>query len=193
MNDGSNRNSRRVWILLAGVLVGWLVVETWLRPGPRGPQLDMNVQGQASLDWTVQDPAGAPVSLAQYKGRPIVLNIWATWCGPCVQELPSLDRLAANQEITERGIVVLAITQDDTETLQRFLAGRSIQSLQVLRSDEIPAAFASQYIPATYIIDAQGQIVESTIGGADWDTPEVVNFLKELAGPVAVAAGNEPA
>lgn len=137
----------------------------------------------ASYDWKVVAPDGTPVNLEDYKGRPVLLNVWATWCGPCMMEMPSLIALAERPELKEANVAVLLVSTDgDLEPVQRFLSRTKTGNAEVLVAAEMPPkTFSTTGIPATFLISPDGMIVRREIGAMDWNTPEVVEELVGLA------------
>jgi thiol-disulfide isomerase/thioredoxin len=132
----------------------------------------------ADFSWKLEDLDGKPVALAEYRGRPIVLNIWATWCGPCRSEMPSLVKLASEPRL--KGVVFLAVTNEPpTEAVKKY-ARESMQGLTVLRADQVPEVFTTEGIPATFVIAPDGKVVASHVGSRNWDDPSVVDLLEAL-------------
>ena len=134
------------------------------------------------LHWTAAD--GSPRSLADYAGRAVVLNLWATWCVPCVREMPSLDDLA--KLVAPDGIAVLAISSDHggAPVVQRFYADHGIGTLPVLLDPMGGVAHALNVrgIPTTLLIDPKGQEVGWLEGAADWSSPDAVTVVRKVKG-----------
>jgi thiol-disulfide isomerase/thioredoxin len=130
------------------------------------------------------NPQGQQLSLAHYAGHALVVNLWATWCGPCVAELPTLAALAAT--VRPYGILVLPISIDLTgaAAVQPYYAKHGIRDLPVLLdpNGDNMQVLDTNAIPLTIIINASGQLVARVDGAADWDTPDVVAFLRSLGG-----------
>lgn len=125
---------------------------------------------------------GQRLKLADYKGHVLVVNLWASWCGPCVAELPTLARLAG--KIRPFGGLVLPISIDEggARTVQPFYARHRITGLPVLLD---PDGFdmeilATDGVPVTLIITPKGQLTARLDGAADWDTPRILAFLQSL-------------
>ena len=118
------------------------------------------------------------VDLHQLRGRIVVLNLWATWCAPCVEELPSLLALQGRMP----GITVVGISTDqDPEVYHRFLVQHNVNLLTVRDADQrINALYGTVQIPETYIIDRQGVLRRKFIGAQDWTGPEIVDYLHKL-------------
>jgi thiol-disulfide isomerase/thioredoxin len=109
---------------------------------------------------------GAPVALSAFAGKPVVLNFWATWCSPCVAELPDLDRLAAS------GVVVLAASTDHggADVVRPFLAKHGISHAHVVLDSGNDSVHAAEVVgfPTTLVIDAHGRLRGKLEGPADW-------------------------
>jgi cytochrome c biogenesis protein CcmG/thiol:disulfide interchange protein DsbE len=134
--------------------------------------------GNTAPDFTVQD-ADRKVTLHDLRGKVVVLNFWATWCPPCVEEMPSLVRLQSN--LKDR-VVVLAVSVDEDERSYRtFLKKNNVDLLTVRdpqqKSNELYGTFK---FPETYIIDRNGVVQRKFIGPVDWTRPDVVEYLNKL-------------
>ncbi len=125
-------------------------------------------------------PDGKPVSLAAFTGKPLLVNLWATWCGPCVRELPSLDRLAgrAGDKMT-----VLVINQDSKaqaiDPVPGWWAEHRLSNLALYRDDRnnLGFAYGGGMLPTTVLYDARGREVWRMIGSLDWDGPRAKDLL----------------
>jgi thiol-disulfide isomerase/thioredoxin len=120
------------------------------------------------------------VALNQFRGKIVVLNFWATWCMPCIEEMPSLVQL--QQRLKDRGVTVVAVSVDrDAAAYQRFLHDHRISLLTVRdeeqRSNNLYGTFK---FPETYIIDRNGVMRRKFIGAVDWSQPEISEFLTKL-------------
>jgi len=134
--------------------------------------------GNPAPDFTVQD-ADRKVSLRDFRGKTVVLNFWATWCPPCVEEMPSLVKMQS--DLKDR-VVVLAVSVDEDERSYRsFLKKNNVDLLTVRdpqqKSNELYGTFK---FPETYIIDRQGVVQRKFIGPVDWTRPDVVEYLEKL-------------
>jgi peroxiredoxin len=118
------------------------------------------------------------VDLGKLRGRVVVLNLWATWCAPCVEELPSL--LTLQQKMP--GIAVVAVSTDQDDTVYRkFLVKHHVDVLTVRDADQkVNQMYGTVMIPETYIIDRQGVIRRKFIGAQDWTGSEIVDYLARL-------------
>ncbi len=142
--------------------------------GTRPPRI-----GTAAPDFTVQDSEHA-VSLSQLKGKVVVLNFWATWCPPCIEEMPSLVRM--QQRMQPKGVTVLAVSVDvDDSKYRRFLKDHNVNLLSVRDPDQKSNALYGTFkFPETYIIDRNGVTRRKFIGAVDWTEPEIIDFLGKL-------------
>lgn len=126
------------------------------------------------------DAAGKEVALADFKGRVLLVNFWATWCAPCVQELPSLDRLQAS--LGGKDFTVLAINEDrqGAAAATPFLEKHGIKSLAVHadRQMALARALGLRGMPSTYLVDRSGNIVGSLTGVAEWDSAEAKALIR---------------
>ena len=136
--------------------------------------------GSAAPDFTVQD-AGRAVTLSQFKGQVVVLNFWATWCPPCIEEMPSLVQM--QQRMRAKGVTVLAVSVDvDQSNYQRFLRDHNVDLLSVRDADQKSNALYGTFkFPETYIIDRNGVVRRKFIGAVDWTEPDVIEYLSKLS------------
>lgn len=120
------------------------------------------------------------VDLGQMRGQVVLLNFWATWCAPCIEEMPSLEAL--HREMPEVEIVGVA-TDGDPAAYSRFLQRRPLPYLTVLDSaGSSNAKYGTFRFPETYLIDKRGVIRRKFIGPQDWTSPDIVDTLRKLAG-----------
>jgi thiol-disulfide isomerase/thioredoxin len=126
---------------------------------------------------------GSNSSLADYKGKWMVLNFWATWCAPCRTEMPSLDRLQV--AMPEIAVVPVATGRNDPERIEKFYAEAGVTSLPILRDpkSQLARPMGVLGLPVTVIVNPEGQEVARLIGGAEWDSPEAIAVLKALTSP----------
>ncbi len=136
------------------------------------------------------DSAGTQRSLADFRGRFVLLNIWATWCVPCRTEMPTLDRLQAELGGPVFEVVALSIDRNGAAVVQKFFDEVGIQNLAVFVDTSSQAAFSlgTVGLPATLLIDRNGQEIGRLVGPAEWDAPEMVVFLRSvITGPAGPA------
>jgi cytochrome c biogenesis protein CcmG, thiol:disulfide interchange protein DsbE len=135
--------------------------------------------GSTAPDFTVQD-AAQKVTLSQFKGHVVVLNFWATWCPPCIEEMPSLVQM--QQKMKEKGVTVLAVSVDaDDGAYRRFLQDHDVNLLAVRDPDQKSNQLYGTFkFPETYIIDRDGVVRRKFIGAVDWTEPDVIEYLGKL-------------
>ncbi len=142
--------------------------------GSRPPRI-----GSPAPDFTVQD-SDRKVTLSGLRGNIVVLNFWATWCPPCVQEMPSLVQL--QKKLKDRGVTVLAVSVDaDDSAYHKFISDHKVELLTVRdAAQKTNNLYGTFKFPETYIIDRNGVVRRKFIGAVDWTQPEVVDFLTKL-------------
>jgi cytochrome c biogenesis protein CcmG/thiol:disulfide interchange protein DsbE len=135
--------------------------------------------GSAAPDFTVQD-SDRKVTLSQFRGNVVVLNFWATWCPPCVEELPSLMSMQARMK--EKGVIVLGVSIDvDADSYHGFLKDRNVNFLTVRDPEQKSSGLYGTFgWPETYIIDRKGVMRRKLIGPVDWNSREITEFLSTL-------------
>lgn len=146
-----------------------------------------DAKGKSLPDAVFNDADGKPVRLADFKGKPVLVNLWATWCAPCVKELPTLDKLAR-----ERKVRVLAVSQDDAPhaSVVAFLQAHQIGTLEPFQDPKMGLSGAlgpDAVLPTSILIDANGKEVWRYVGDLDWTSREAAKLLAE-AGPAASTA-----
>ena len=142
-------------------------------------------QGEASIAGTTAEDfafelAGKPSHLSDMKGKVVVLNFWGSWCGPCVEEMPSLVQL--QQRFKDKGLTVVGISIDvDGDAYHKFLKDYKIDFPTVRDPDQKTSSlYGSFKWPETYIIDRNGVVRRKFIGAVEWSQPEIVDFLNKL-------------
>ncbi len=134
--------------------------------------------GHPAPDFTVQD-SDRSVSLHDLRGKVIVLNFWATWCPPCVDEMPSL--VAMQAQLKDRVNVFAVSVDQDPDAYHRFLRQYNVNLLTVRDPDQKSnTLYRTNGYPETYIIDTQGIIRRKFIGPVEWTKPEILQYLKQL-------------
>jgi len=135
--------------------------------------------GSPAPDFTVRD-SDHTVTLSQFKGQVVVLNFWATWCPPCIEEMPSLVQM--QQRMKSRGVTVLAVSVDaDDNAYHHFLQNHGVNLLAVRDPDQKSNSLYGTFkFPETYIVDRNGVVRRKFIGAVDWTEPEILDFLSKL-------------
>lgn len=137
-------------------------------------------------DLQFQDGTGRTYSLAEFRGRVVLLNIWATWCAPCREEMPALDRLQAKLGGADFEVVALSIDRQGTEAVRKFFADVGVKSLQIYidPSAQAMSKVGAVGVPMTLLIDRDGREIGRRAGPAKWDTAQSIEDLRRLMGGV---------
>lgn len=140
--------------------------------------------GRSAPDFVLPDLKGQKHRLTDYRGKVVFLNFWGSFCAPCREEMPSMERLV--RQYKERGLVMIAISFDpdlaDAQNfMQQFLPGRE-SAMTVLHdpSSQSGQQFGTDLLPETYIIDQEGRTVVRFVNTYDWGRPEVKNLIENL-------------
>lgn len=149
-------------------------------PTPEIDSTQIDTYPLADFNLHVSDLNGEPVDMESYRGKVIFLNFWATWCMPCVAELPSINKLY--NEFKEENIVFLLISNEKPEKVQRYKTKKKYEVPFMIqdRTSHIPRMYHSPGIPTTFIINKEGKVVKASSGAEDWDDDEFVATLKKM-------------
>jgi thiol-disulfide isomerase/thioredoxin len=145
--------------------------------------VDRSHQGQAAPDTSFNDPDGGEMSLADFKGTPVLVNLWASWCAPCVKELPTLDKLAASHR-DDGSLGVVALSQDSgpQASVEAFLRKLKVEDLGAYHDPKMALSGAlgpDTVLPTTILFDADGKEVWRYVGDLDWTSAEAAKLLSE--------------
>ncbi len=162
--------------LIAALL--WLAAPVQALAGPQGFTLHDMPQDMPEVRFVTGD--GTRKTLADFRGRVILLNVWATWCPPCVKEMPTLDALQADLGSSKFEVVTLSIDTGGVPVVRAFFDRIGIKHL-ALYVDQTALAFTNLRIvglPTTMIVDADGRELARLIGPATWNDPDMEAYLK---------------
>ena len=127
------------------------------------------------------------MSFADFRGKPVIVNLWATWCQPCLKEMPSLDRL---QSELDGKLAIAAVSEDraGAERVGPFVAGMGLQKLKIYLDPKADLGHALEVrgLPTSIVVDAKGRVVGRVEGAAEWDSPTMMAVLK----PFLESGGN---
>jgi len=140
--------------------------------------------GQCAPDFTLQSVDGKTYSLSKYRGKVVLLNFWATWCKPCIVEMPSMQK--AYGQLKKNGVEILAVSIDTNENeIKQFLDQQIQQHLSFPiffdSGKKVSSTYGTFQVPETFVIDKTGRITDKVIGIREWDDSMVTNYLKLLA------------
>lgn len=158
--------------------------------GPKAPaatgRLDRSRAGSAAPTTAFEDPDGQPASLADFRGRPLLVNLWATWCAPCIAEMPTLDSLAGREKDRLR---VLTISQDldGRDKVEAFFAKQGYRHLETWLDPQMAlmTELKVDTLPTTILYDSEGREIWRVVGMEDWVSGRTALLLKEGLSPEA--------
>jgi cytochrome c biogenesis protein CcmG, thiol:disulfide interchange protein DsbE len=155
-------------------LITLLLLSGCYSRGSRPPRI-----GTDAPDFTVKDNERT-VKLSDYRGQVVVLNFWASWCPPCIQETPSLVEMQSR--LKDKGVIVLAVSEDADEAAYHRFLQRFNSNLIAVRdpSAKTKGLYGTVLIPETFIIDRKGVVRRKFISAVDWNSPEITDFLTKL-------------
>lgn len=166
-------------VLVAAIAVAW---------SGRGEYVPADV-GAMAPDYAAASLDGEMVDLASFRGRAVLLNIWATWCRPCVKEMPALQRL--HEQFSDDGLVVIGVSVDNpalvmgdaTEAVRKFVDEYGL-TFEILLDPEsrIESGYPVAGLPMTYLIDRDGKIHDRILGPRPWDEPVMEPEIRQLLG-----------
>ena len=151
---------------------------------PAGPEkgVDRSHLGKPAPDTVFHDPDGGDIGLADFKGVPVVVNLWATWCAPCVKELPTFDKLAASH-VVDGQLGVIAVSQDmaPQDTVKAFLARLGVEHAGAYHDDKmaLSGALGVEVMPTTVLFGSDGKEIWRYVGDLDWTGAEAARLLSE--------------
>ncbi len=143
------------------------------------------------IEETFRDLYGNPVSLADYAGKVVLVNIWATWCPPCRAEMPSLDDLAGEMEGPDFAVIALSTDRAGVERVAQFYEDYLIENLDVMhdRSGNFGRKAGVRGLPVTLLLDREGREIGRIMGEADWNSPEAKAILNRVIEMTRQGAG----
>lgn len=145
--------------------------------------VDRSHKGQPAPDARFQDPEGKEISLARFRGVPVVVNLWATWCAPCVKELPTINALARTYG-KDGSLGVIAVSEDSGPqgSVEAFLQKLKVDRLGAYHDPAmaLSGALNVQVLPTTILYDAKGREVWRYVGDLDWTSAEASRLLAEI-------------
>jgi len=136
------------------------------------------VAGDSAPEFTIHTDNGRTVTLPNFGGKLLVLNFWATWCPPCVQETPSLSQFAATY--ANKGVVVLGVSVDRDEKAYRAFLQKFRPAFLTAREGKLHEDYGTFMYPETYIIDSKGKVLEKLAEPADWMDPKMTQLIDRL-------------
>ena len=151
-----------------------------------GPPIAGSVENFSRIDPSLPTPddgfadaTGRPLSLADFRGKYVLLNLWATWCGPCVAEMPSLDRLEATLGGADFVVLPVSVDRGGASQVTDFYDRHHIRHLGIYvdPSNHIAERFSVRGLPTSFLVGPDGRAVGALVGATEWDTPEAIALI----------------
>jgi thiol-disulfide isomerase/thioredoxin len=185
----ASQSRRSALLILLGLAVAPLAIQkisSSVAPLISGHQLLTPVSPPGKIgEIAFADGTGAPRSLADFAGRHVLLNVWATWCPPCKEEMPSLDRLRPIlQKSTDIEVIALSVDLTNMDRVRSFYSWMGIENLGLYQGDEseVLPALRIQGLPTTLLLNHSGLMIARLIGPTVWDSPDIIKQLEGLSG-----------
>lgn len=179
--------TRRQWLAAAaaGAAAGTAIAALMLRS--RG---DDSAAGRRPSAFSIGTADGRRLSLADFRDRFVLLNLWATWCPPCVKEMPALDRLQATKGNAGFEVVALSIDRQGLAVIEPFFRQRGLSALAIYldREGTSMSALKVTGLPTTLLIDPAGREIARWVGPREWDSPEIGVEIEALMAKARMSA-----
>lgn len=135
---------------------------------------------QALPNFNFADEKGVNQTLEGFRGRYILLNLWASWCAPCVEEMPSLNALRDKFDFKDLNIIALNVDRNGTAIAQAFMTRHNLKNLlaYVDTSGRVPYTLKTRGLPTTFLIDREGREIGRVEGAVNWSSPDAIAFLR---------------
>jgi cytochrome c biogenesis protein CcmG/thiol:disulfide interchange protein DsbE len=163
----------RLLVLLLCILSGALVFSIYA-----GIHERVVVEGDTSPDFTLTADTGQTVSIPHFQGKLLVLNFFATWCAPCIEEVPSLSQFA--QQYADKGVVVLSVSVDQNDQAYRSFLAKYRPNFLTVRERNLHERFGTFMYPETYLISADGKVIRKIAASADWSGQDVTQYFDSI-------------
>jgi thiol-disulfide isomerase/thioredoxin len=137
------------------------------------------VYGRADYEWTIRPLDGEPVELEAFRGKVLFINLWASWCTPCIREMETIERL--RRRLADTDVEFLIVAAEGERPVRRHLRKYRYDLPIYLEVDRIPEAFGVRGLPTSWLVDRAGRILVLRHGEAVWDTDEVEAFVRAVA------------
>ncbi len=158
-----------------------------LYTGIINPDTELPEAEKVDVDYNfqLQDLEGKTINLEEFKGKVIFLNLWATWCPPCVAEMPSIQSLYEKMD-NDNVVFVMLSMDDNPEKARKFIKRKGFTFPVYMAASRVPDAFRSPSIPTTMVISPEGKIVSKKVGMANYDKKSFIKFLEDQASRVEI-------
>jgi cytochrome c biogenesis protein CcmG, thiol:disulfide interchange protein DsbE len=136
--------------------------------------------GDKAPNFSFRADNGKTVTAHDFGGKLLLVNFWASWCAPCVEEMPALDRMA--RELGPKGLVVLAVSQDKEESAYKQFLEKNPVAFMTVRdpSKEVQLDYGTNLLPESYLIDRNGKVLEKFVSSQAWASPQMIEHVQSL-------------
>ncbi|MBI4379063.1 MAG: TlpA family protein disulfide reductase [Nitrospinae bacterium] len=170
-------------VLVLGLAIAFLIWKAGQTGVPKEPPkvTDSKIEGTPAPDFTLPDLNGVNHTLSRFKGKVVFLNIWATWCKPCKDEMPSMEKL--HQRFKDRDFIMLAVSidKDGKNAVEPFMKEYNLTFPALLDPDGITSKlYKTTGVPETFIIDKNGNVILKTIGPRDWGKEIIFEVFEKI-------------
>jgi len=174
-----------VLLLVASAMGIWQALIRSAEPVLRVPSMKMLTEPKALPPLDIRDAAGKPVSLERFRGKVVLLNLWATWCGPCRTEMPALDQLQAKLGGPRFEVVAISTDAGGVKAVQEFYDSLAVKRLAIYMGSDGSALtmLGAPGIPTTLLIDADGREIGRYVGAADWESEAFLKVVRSYFRP----------
>jgi cytochrome c biogenesis protein CcmG/thiol:disulfide interchange protein DsbE len=176
------KSGRLLFTIFLVLLVGIPIILITLKEKDSGSQFKMPLrEGTPAPDFTFPDLDGSQVSLSDFTDKVVLVNIWATWCPPCREEMPSMQKLYERFKGQDLEILAVSIDAKGREAVAPFMQEMNLTFPALLdREEKIRSLYRITGVPESFIIDRNGILVQRVIGPRDWAAPRVFGFFENL-------------
>lgn len=188
--EPSNRPQRQwgiwlLWLLPGLMLLGVFTYAFLARDGQDTSESTIPQVGKPMADFTLPNLQGREVQLAALRGKVVFINVWATWCPPCIEEMPTIQRL--HERLHPKGLEILAVSLDvlGAQVVVPFMQTRRLSFTALLDTKSVvQRLYQTTGVPESFIVDKRGMLVEKIVGPRDWAHPQMLaSFERLLATP----------
>ncbi|MBN1907417.1 MAG: TlpA family protein disulfide reductase [Deltaproteobacteria bacterium] len=179
----AKKSNLRIILFIPIAIIALALFVTLRHKSP--PSVDVDIphtqNGPMAPDFSLPDLDGRMVNLSSYKGRVVIVNIWATWCPPCVAEAPSLDKLY--KIFKEEGLELLAVSvdKDGKRAVEPFMKKKNLSFPVLLDPDgRVAGLYRTRGVPESFIVKKDGTIDNKIEGAIDWTSPKVIEYFQKL-------------
>lgn len=168
-------------VLVLAVVAGFAAVEMYLSHG-KSVNKENSDLGKPLPDAVFYDAADQKIELSAFKGKVVLVNLWATWCPPCVVELPALDNLQARLKDKDFKVVAIALDRSSITTVESFLRGRDITHLTPYwdKERQVPMKWRYDGLPTSFLLDKEGNVVQRFDGPYTWDKGDIADKIEAM-------------